>query len=311
MLGFLSFIVNYAMRINMSLAIVAMVNHTAVNSPALNYTGQDSIADRCQGDGNSDEKEALQGLQTIHEQDGEFVWSESEQSLILGSLFFGYITTQIIGGRLGEILGGKRVLAYPLLVAALLTLLTPLAARVHHLLLLAVRILIGVCESERSFFLVHSFWNPIGSHAGTVITFPISGVIISNLGWEWVFYIIGIVSLIWFGLWMLLVFDTPEDNPYMSDKEKTYILQALGTHNSPEQRKAQSFPWKSVIRSTPFWALLTAHACNNWGYWLLLTEMPKYMKNILQFKIEKVGLTSSTPFFKMLLHDACLDWVSK
>lgn len=37
------------------------------------------------------------------------------------------------------------------------------------------------------------------------------------------------------------------------------------------------------------WALIVAHSSNNWGFWTLLTEMPTYMKDILDFDIKKVS----------------------
>lgn len=37
------------------------------------------------------------------------------------------------------------------------------------------------------------------------------------------------------------------------------------------------------------WALIIVHCGQNWGYWTLLTEMPSYMKSVLNFKIEEVN----------------------
>jgi len=35
---------------------------------------------------------------------------------------------------------------------------------------------------------------------------------------------------------------------------------------------------------------LVADIGNNWGFWMLLTELPIYMKNILNYDLKSVGL---------------------
>lgn len=41
-----------------------------------------------------------------------FSWTESEKQLILGSFFWGYIMTELPGGRLAELIGGHRVFGH-------------------------------------------------------------------------------------------------------------------------------------------------------------------------------------------------------
>ena len=70
--------------------------------------------------------------------------------IVLSSFFYGYIITQIPGGYLAAYFGGKALYGGGILLTALLTLLTPVAARTHFNLLIAVRVLEGffeVCSS--------------------------------------------------------------------------------------------------------------------------------------------------------------------
>lgn len=71
----------YIMRTNMSVAIVAMVNHTALHSKVM------LVDDEC--------PDTDYGNQTDTQQDGEFLWSTSTQSWILSSFFYGYVITQV------------------------------------------------------------------------------------------------------------------------------------------------------------------------------------------------------------------------
>ena len=77
-------------------------------------------------------------------QDGEFTWSKETQGLILGSFFWGYMTTQIAGGWLAARIGGKRVYGWFMFGCSVCTLLMPLAARTDFRFLLVLRFLAGV-----------------------------------------------------------------------------------------------------------------------------------------------------------------------
>ena len=66
--------------------------------------------------------------------------------LILGSFFIGYITTQIPGGFLASKYGGKNLFGGGILVASVLTMLTPVATRRSVSWLIALRILEGIAQ---------------------------------------------------------------------------------------------------------------------------------------------------------------------
>ena len=48
-------------------------------------------------------------------------------------------------------------------------------------------------------------------------------------------------------------------------------------------------PWKEIFTSKPMLALSVAHMCNNWGFYTLLTCLPTFLKDILQFDIAHVS----------------------
>ena len=47
-------------------------------------------------------------------------------------------------------------------------------------------------------------------------------------------------------------------------------------------------PWKSIFLSLPVWAIIVAHFSTNWGFYTLLTELPNYLKNRLDFDLTQV-----------------------
>ena len=74
---------------------------------------------------------------------GTFDWDVSQQSIVLGCFFYGYVLTQIPGGRAAEKFGGKWILGIGILITSIFTILMPIAAKTDFKLLVAVRVIEG------------------------------------------------------------------------------------------------------------------------------------------------------------------------
>jgi len=296
LLGFLGFANVYAMRVNLSVAMVAMVNTTAITNT--------SIVDNsttCPVVGNT----------TNTQTDGPFDWGAREQGWLLGAFFYGYVLTQVPGGRLAEKYGGSRLYGTGVLITAVFTILTPLAANISIYALVLVRVMEGLGEGV-TFPTMHAMlavWVPpqertgvaglvySGATAGTVLSMPVSGYLCDRFGWESVFYVFGTLGVVWWLAWWYLVYDTPSIHPTINPLERRFIVTSLGnnTNTSPPP-----VPWRSILTSPPFWALLATHVAQNFGFYTLLTELPTYMSNVLHFNIRDNSLVSALPYVLML-----------
>jgi len=292
-LAFIGFVFNYTLRINMNLVITSMVNQTALN--------------------------ISQG-KPVHPEnaknDGPFVWDSVVTGDVVGMFFAGYMVFQMPGGRMAEVYGGKRVLAAAMGGVSALTLLIPVTANAggkdgYPYLLIIVRVLMGLCEAA-TFPCITSMlarWAPeseratmttiimSGSQAGTIVGFFISGVLSDWVGWEAVFYIEGSACFIWLALWLWLASDTPQTHPSISEAERDYILAGLPATNA----EPLPIPWKSIWTSLPFWAIMMSNFGNNWGFHLLMTELPQYLsKNFADMKTStSVGIWTAIPYGSM------------
>jgi len=298
-LAFFGFILNYMLRINMSIAIVAMAKS---NISTLPDDGESTVL-----------HDHGYGVSNSTMEDGEFNWDERTQSLIIGSFFWGYILTQIPGGRLAEIFGSKYIFGLSILFSGLATLAVPFLSEENPTKLICLRVFIGILEGATypSMHALLARWAPpmersrltsivySGSQAGTVITLPLGGFIISALGWRFIFYIMGLLPIVWTILWMYFVYDSPQTHPRISRKELEYL--EVGLNLSETKTKPQSYkvPWKSITTSGPFWAIVVSSLASGWGFWTLLTLLPTYMKNILQFDIKSNSLLSALPYIIM------------
>jgi predicted MFS family arabinose efflux permease len=55
--------------------------------------------------------------------------------------------------------------------------------------------------------------NASGQHFGTVLTFPICGVLAEQFGWEWDFYFFGVIGVVFCILWTIFTYNKPRNHP--------------------------------------------------------------------------------------------------
>lgn len=78
--------------------------------------------------------------------EGEFDWDATTQSTILGSFYWCYILSQVVGGILTQHFGTKAVFGFSQLITALCSLLIPSAAPLHYGAVIALRSIQGVAS---------------------------------------------------------------------------------------------------------------------------------------------------------------------
>lgn len=76
----------------------------------------------------------------------QFHWDSFFSGLVLSSFWLGYASTQIIGGKLADVIGGELLIIAALLVWSLCTALTPIAANHDNVSLIIDRVLLGAGE---------------------------------------------------------------------------------------------------------------------------------------------------------------------
>lgn len=182
-----------------------------------------------------------------------------------------------------------------ILTTAVLTLFSPLAANSGVGTLVALRVVMGLAEgvSQPCMHEVWSRWAPplersrmasiqyAGCYVGMVIAMSTCGVLAKTFGWESVFYVFGVIGIIWYVFWVLIVRESPEKDPWISGEEKRYILASL--KHSKKSTTPTSIPWKSIFTSSAVWAIAASHFAENWGLYTMLTQLPLFLKCKLSF----------------------------
>ncbi|KAK0050422.1 sialin [Biomphalaria pfeifferi] len=314
---FWGFAVLYLQRVNLSIAMVCMIkspyigNTTSGNFTYLNETLDNlTLTTTLKPLSYCDSLELKQAAAA--DDTGEFEWDKELQGLLLGSFFWGYLVLQIPGGILSERYGPRRVVMYTMMPAAVLGLLSPISARASPWLFLVVRVLIGVGESALypAAQALFARWSPpsertrlvgvslSGGQFGNALMFPMGGLLCSSLGWDSVFYVMGAIGFVWCLVWFFLVYDSPSLSRRISPLERGYIQHHVLFRDGV---KPPPIPWLAIFKSLPFWSILIGHTCGNYGLYMLLTQIPTYMKEVMKFDLKTNGAFSMLPYLCMWL----------
>ena len=179
-------------------------------------------------------------------------WSSAEQGRILSSFFVGYVTTQLLGGWLSHMYGGKVVLGTAVALWSTATLLTPPAADASLGVLLAARVLMGIGEGmalptlhhltgrwvplhERSRFLAAT---AVGKFVGTGSAMSCAFLVAQ--WWPGIFYLFGVLGLLWVVVWAQAASSDPASCRHIGAAERAYLSQTVATFGVPHAAESRA-----------------------------------------------------------------------
>lgn len=240
-------------------------------------------------------------------QGGRFEWSNTEESWILCGFYCGYLFSHIPGGWLADKLGARHVMGFCIVSSSIVTFFYPVAIETRSLVLaIMLRVLIGFLQGPiypcLSTFI--QCWVPPrqrgflggvaygGSNLGAITGTIFTGYIIQwTKSWKTPFYIWGIFGMIWYGFYLFMVFSEPKTHPFITPEEREYLEKEI-----PKKPKFK-VPWKAIFKSAPNYALIAGQFGHDYLFFTILTDLPKYMKDILKLNIKSNAIFTAIPFF--------------
>ncbi|KAM9248932.1 voltage-gated purine nucleotide uniporter SLC17A9 [Dugong dugon] len=214
----------------------------------------------------------------------DFGWNKKEAGFVLSSFFWGYCLTQVVGGHLGDRIGGEKVILLSASAWGLITAATPLLARLgsaHLAFMTCSRILLGllqgvyfpaltsllsqkVRDSERAF--TYSTVGT-GSQVGTLVTGSVGSLLLDWYSWPSVFYLSGGLTL----LWVCYVY-----RYLLSEKD---LVMALGVFaQGPPMSRHTKARWRWLFRKPAVWAAILSQLSSACTFFTLLSWLPTFFR---------------------------------
>uniref|UniRef100_A0A2D4MD48 Voltage-gated purine nucleotide uniporter SLC17A9 n=1 Tax=Micrurus spixii TaxID=129469 RepID=A0A2D4MD48_9SAUR len=248
-----------------------------------------------------------------------FDWDKKQSGIVLSSFFWGYCLTQIVGGHLSDRIGGEKVLLLSASAWGSITAITPLlisSSSAHLTLMTFTRFLMGllqgvyfpalasllsqkVQESERA--LTYSTVGT-GSQFGTLVMGAAGSLLLDWYGWESVFYLSGLLTLLW--VYCMCKFILPQKEIIVSLHD---LAKGLSLSSKPTK-----VPWRKIFRKPPVWAVIVAQLCAASTFFTLLSWLPTFFSETFPdskgwiFNVIPWLVAIPTSLFAGFLSDQCI-----
>lgn len=218
--------------------------------------------------------------------------------------FIGYICTQWFGGYFSDKCCGKLCLLGGIFILSSTSVSMPFLARLDEIYVIFIRIVQGLVSGVAfpSLYNMFSTWSSTNERAtlvsvvlsglslANVINLPFSATLCATIGWPAVFYVPGLVGLVWCLAFHFLCFSSPMDHPSISPEEQAFLARTSGSEDDKKRRKNLPTPFWQMMTSGPVHALWIVHLCHAWCY--------------VRFSSLWVPITENT-FFTLSVFDGC------
>lgn len=112
---------------------------------------------------------------------------------------------------------------------------------------------------------------------------------------------------------MIFCSKDPESNKFITEDEKNYLRKEIGMLE--RDTTLPSTPFKKILTSVPVWAIIISQTGIDFSFYVMTTDLPKYLADVMRIDVERNGLYSSLPqvlnFFSAmafgLLSDICIN----
>ncbi|QHT72130.1 MFS transporter [Rhodocytophaga rosea] len=229
----------------------------------------------------------------------EFNWTETDFAQIVMAFTAAYAIGLLVVGRIIDRTGTK--IGYALTVVV-----WSLAGMFHALARSAIgfgvaRFVLGLGEAGNFPAAVKTVaeWFPkkeralatgifnSGTSLGVVLALLVVPWILSNYGWQEVFWITGATGFIWLILWWIF-YEVPARQKRLSAAE--YELITSGQDETTPEDKPSNLQWHKLFTVPQMWALIAGKGLIDPIFWFFLFWLPSYFSSTFSLDLKKPSI---------------------
>ncbi|HEX3591463.1 MAG TPA: MFS transporter [Pseudonocardiaceae bacterium] len=237
----------------------------------------------------------------------EFHITSSQYGLISSAFSVGYMIFAFLTGPLVDRFGPRRILLIGMVVWSLASAITPISGGFTGLLL--IRIVLGAGEApafpaatrmasrwlrqtERGFAL--SLIGGVAVAGSLLIGGPIVTSLIGAITWRGMFWVLTGAGLLWALAATGLLYNTPKDNPRVSEAERAYI--AADQREEEIEGAKRTLDVRALVTNRNLWIVGLGYFAWGFMFWGFLYWLPQYLQQSYHLSLTQVGAFSVAPW---------------
>jgi len=140
-----------------------------------------------------------------------------------------------------------------------------------------------------------------GASFGAMISIPVIGLLAQNLHWQTVFLIIGLAGFVWLIPWWIYVKSPPKSHPWISEKEKEYIMSGQENEVNADGEEAESLSYGKILGFKQSWGVILASAAIDPIWWIFVIWIPNYLVSVFDMDIAGITKYGWVPFLGAMI----------
>jgi ACS family hexuronate transporter-like MFS transporter len=229
--------------------------------------------------------------------------SNADYAAIQNSFLLFYGISQMVSGRLYDVIGTRLGFVFSITVWSLAALAHATARTATAFGVWRAVLGFGEAGNWPGAAKVVGEWFPVreralgmgifntGAAVGGALSPPIIAWLASAYGWRMTFVLTGLLGFIWLALW-LVMFQTPARHRWITDAERAHILDGAAPAVGPAWRPG----WIELLRYRQTWAVVLGRFITDPIWWLYIFWLPSYLQEARGFSLQQVGQSAWMPF---------------
>jgi len=230
--------------------------------------------------------------------------SNADYAAIQNSFLVFYGISQLVSGRLYDVIGTRLGFVFSIVVWSLAALAHATARSAASFGVFRAVLGFGEAGNWPGAAKVVGEWFPVrerafgmgifntGAAVGGALSPPIIAWLATTWGWRPTFVVTGLLGFLWLGLW-LLFFHAPDKHPWITEAERAHILDGRPSAASGPQWRPG---WGELLRYRQTWAVVLGRFITDPIWWLYIFWLPSYLQEARGFSLQQVGFSAWLPF---------------
>lgn len=129
---------------------------------------------------------------------------------------------------------------------------------------------------------------------GAILAPIVIGFLYLTFGWKITFIFVGSMAILWIVPWLIINKKGPKDHPWITDKEKEYILSGQPEFQTTAPIKGKS--WDELLKKKKNYSLIIGRFFLDPIWWMFITFIPIYLIEEFNLDIKEVAFSAWVPY---------------